>query len=73
MAEYIVYSSDIKPSKNKGELPDVIYNYISNESLIGWHYTLTKQRENAYLFDETEYAKAQEIAELWNMRLKQLF
>lgn len=73
MVEYIVYSSDIKPSRIKGEFPEVIYSYISNESMIDWHYTLTKQRENAYLFDETEYVKAQEIAELWNMRIKQLF
>ncbi len=72
MAEYIVYSSDIKPSKIKGEFPDIVYTYISNESLIGWHYTITNQMENAYLFDETDYDKAKEIAELWNMKLKQL-
>lgn len=72
MARYVVYQSYIKPLKVKGELPDVINEYIANDSDIGWHYTFTKNIENAYFFYEFEIDLAKEIAELWNMKLKQL-
>jgi len=72
MARYVVYQSYIKPSKIKGELPDVIYEYIANDSAIHWHYTFTKNIEKAYFFDDFEIDLVNEIAELWNMKLKQL-
>jgi len=60
------------PSKLRGELPDVIKEYVANDSNIGWHYTFTKNIENAYIFDDFEIDLAKEIADLWNMKLKQL-
>lgn len=70
--DYIVRSSSLFPAKNKGDLPDVRYNYIANDSHIGWHYTLTNKRENAYIFDESEMEYAKFISECWRMEIKQL-
>jgi len=72
MARYLVYQSYIKPSNVKGELPDVIYEYIANDSTIGWHYTFTKKIENAYFFDDFELELAKDIVEIWNLKLKKL-
>lgn len=72
MPRYIVYSSYLSPSKVKGELPDVTYEYIANDSMIPWHYTFTRNIEKAYFFDEFEKDKAKEIALLWSMKMKQL-
>lgn len=72
MSEYIVYSSDLKASEIKGQLPDIAHTYIANDSSIGWHYTVTDKRENAYVFIETQIEKAREIADLWDMKVKQL-
>jgi hypothetical protein len=70
VANYIVYSSGIKPPKIKGEFPDIIYNYIANDSTIGFHYRLTSKRDNAYEFDDTELNHAKFIADCWNMKVK---
>lgn len=72
MVRYLVYQSYMTPSKLRGELPDVIKEYVANDSNIGWHYTFTKNIENAYIFDDFEIDLAKEIADLWNMKLKQL-
>jgi hypothetical protein len=70
--QYVVCSSHMRPSKIKGELPDVLYQYIGNDSMIPWHYTLTKNKEEAYLFDDFELNDAKEIASFWNMKLKDI-
>ncbi|WP_342441258.1 hypothetical protein MHB65_18045 [Lysinibacillus sp. FSL K6-0075] len=72
MARYLVYQSYMKPSKIRGELPDITNEYVANDSDIRWHYTFTKDIENAYFFNDFEVDLAKEIAELWNMKLKQL-
>lgn len=72
MAEYIVCSSYLKPSKKKGQLPDVGYIYIADDSAIGWHYTITNDHENAYVFDESEIDQAKFIADCWKMKIKKL-
>lgn len=72
MARYVVCSSHIKPSKIKGEFPDVIYQYIASDSMINWHFTFTKDIEKAYFFEEFEKEEAQEIALLWSMKVKEL-
>ena len=72
MARYVVHYSQIKPSKVKGELPDIIYQYIANDSMIPWHYTFTTNIEKAYIFDDFEEDEAKEIAHLWDMRVKKL-
>ena len=72
MASYIVCSSRLKPSKVKGEFPDILYTYIANDSHIGWHYTLTTEREQAYVFDESEIKEAEFIADCWKMQIKEL-
>lgn len=73
MTNYIVYSSHLKPSKIKGNLPDVFYTYIAIDSHIGWHYAITNERENAYVFDESEMKEAEFIADCWGMKIKELF
>jgi hypothetical protein len=72
MARYVVCSSHMKPSKTKGDLPDIIYQYIAFDSTINWHYTFTNDIENAYYFDEFEKDEAKEIASLWNMKVKEV-
>lgn len=72
MARYVVFSSHMKPSKVKGEFPYIIYQYIANDSMIDWHYTFTRNIEDAYYFDEFELDKAKEIALLGDMKLKKL-
>lgn len=72
MVRYLVYQSYMTPPKIRGELPDIISEYIANDSDIRWHYTFTRNIESAYFFDDFEIDLAKEIAELWNMKLKQL-
>lgn len=72
MAQFVVCSSHMKPSKIKGELPDVVYQYIADDSHIGHHYTITNQRDKAYEFDGSEINEAKFIAECWRMRLKEI-
>lgn len=72
MARYLVYQSYLKPSAVRGELPDVIKEYVANDSNIGWHYTFTKNIENAYIFDDFELELVNEIAELLSMKIKTL-
>lgn len=72
MSRYIVCSIHIKPAAKKGQLPDISYSYIANESHIGWHYTLTNERENAYVFDEEEIKDAEFIANCWGMKIQKL-
>lgn len=72
MARYVVCSSHIITSKIKYQLPDVIYQYIANDSMISWHYTFTRNIENAYFFEEFEMEQAKEISFLWNMKVKRL-
>ncbi|WP_059050012.1 hypothetical protein [Paenibacillus senegalimassiliensis] len=49
---YIAYIRHLKPVP--GQLPDVTYDYVSNESHIGWHMALTQDRSEAYVFDADE-------------------
>ena len=72
MNQYIVYSRVLIPSKKKGELPDIAREFISIESHIGWHYSVTPCRERAYIFEEFELPYAKEIAELWKMKVEKL-
>lgn len=72
MASYIVRSSHLTPSKVKGELPDINHQYIAIDSAIGWHYSLTNDRERAYIFEEFELKDAEFIADCWGMQLKKL-
>lgn len=72
MARYVIRSSHIKPSKVKGEFPDIIYQYIASDSMINWHFTFTNDIKNAYYFEEFEKDEAKEIAHLWNMRVKEV-
>ncbi len=72
MARYLVYQSYMKPSEIRGELPDVINEYIANDSDIRWHYTFTKNIENAYIFDDFELELVNEIAEILSMKIKTL-
>jgi len=69
---YIVVQSNLVPSKAKGDLPDVVYNYIANDSHIGWHYILTNKRERAYIFLESELDDAKFIADCWRMKVEKL-
>ena len=72
MVRYLVYQSYMTPSKLRGELPDIISEYIANDSDIRWHYTFTKNIENAYIFDDFELELVNEIAELLSMKIKTL-
>lgn len=72
MPQYIVYESVLVPSKVKGQFPEAVYTYIANDSLIGWHYTFTRNREQAYIFCDFQLDQTEEIAEMWGMQLKQL-
>jgi hypothetical protein len=72
MAQYVVCSSHMKASKVKGNLPDIIYEYIANDSMIPWHYTFTRNIKDAYYFDDFAKAEAKEIAHLWNMKVNKL-
>lgn len=72
MVRYLVYQSYMTPSKLRGELPDVINEYVANDSDIRWHYTFTKNIENAYIFDDFELELVNEIAELLSMKIKTL-
>lgn len=72
MARYIVCSSHLKPSKVKGDFPEITYTYIASDSHIGWHYTVTNDRERAYMFDEAEMKDAKFIASCWGMQIKEL-
>lgn len=72
---YLIYQSHLTPSKVRGELPDVIYEFVANTSNIGWHYTFTRNRKDAFVFDGEAYTpdEVKEIAELLGMRMKELF
>jgi hypothetical protein len=72
MTDYIVYQSHLKPSKIRGNLPDVFCTYIANDSHIGWHYTITSEREDAYIFDESQKKDAEFIADCWGMKVEKL-
>ncbi|MCC2250047.1 hypothetical protein JUJ52_08715 [Virgibacillus sp. AGTR] len=72
MSDYIVYSTHMKPSKIKGEFPDIFYEYIAVDSAIGFFYTLTNDRENAYIFDESQLEDARFIADCWRMKIKEV-
>lgn len=68
--EYVIYESALKPSMNKGELPDIIYRYVSNTSLIGFHFDLTNDIKNAYRFDEDEKNEVKQYSHLLGMKYK---
>lgn len=70
MPRYVVYSNKIKPSKIKGKFPDIIFQYIANDSMIPWHYTFTQEIKDAYIFEDFEADEAKKIAHLWNMKVK---
>lgn len=70
MSEYIVYSTHMKPVK--GGFPEIIRQYIAADSAIGVHYTVTKDKVNAYIFDDSELNDAQFIADCWNMKIEEV-
>ncbi|WP_416149475.1 hypothetical protein ACM26V_00300 [Salipaludibacillus sp. HK11] len=72
MEEFIVCQSYLKTSKIKGKWPDVVYSYISNDSDIGFHHTLTNDREKAYIFGESQLEIANFISECWEMKIVKL-
>ncbi len=72
MTRYVVCSSYLVASKIRGELPDVVYEYIANDSSINFHFAFTRKIDRAYLFDDFELDKAKEIAWLLNMKVKKL-
>lgn len=72
MARYIVCYSHMKAAKTKGDSPEIFYTYIANDSHIGWHYSLTADREQAYVFEEFEWKDAKFIAGCWGMQIKEL-
>lgn len=72
MVRYIIFQSHLKPSKLKRELPDIVYEYIGNDSSIGWHYTFTDVIEKAYIFDDFQHSLVKDIARLLNMKIKEL-
>lgn len=72
MSRYIVFETYLEKSSIKGDLPDLKYLFISNDSDIGYHYSLTNNIDNAYIFDEKQLDKAKFIAECWKMNIKKL-
>lgn len=72
MGTYVVCSGHMMASKIKGALPDIIYEYVANDSMIPCHYTFTQNIKDAYFFDESEIDEAKEIAHLWNKKLKKI-
>lgn len=72
MARYVVYSIHMKTSKIKGELPDIIHQYIAIDSMISWHYTFTRNIKDAYYFYDFEIDEVKNIAHLLNMKVKKL-
>lgn len=47
--------------------------YISTYSDIGYHYELTKNKKEAYVFDEYELRQACFIASTWDLCLLEVF
>ncbi len=68
MASFIVCSSHMKASKVKGDFPEIIYTYISNDSHIGWPYSLTADCNDAYVFNKFEWIVTEFIASCWGRR-----
>lgn len=72
---YLICLSHLVPSKAKGELPDVAYEFVANDSAIGFHYTFTRDRKQAFTFDSDAYTfeEVKVIADLLQMQVKELF
>jgi hypothetical protein len=72
MKQYVVCKGYLVPSKKRGELPDIVYEYVSNTSDMGVHYDFTVRKEKAYLFDDFELDRAKYVAWLLNMEVKEV-
>ena len=66
MTEYIVYKSYLKAQK--GQLPDVIKEYVADTSHIGAHYDLTRNRQDAHRFMDS--SEAESVAYLLDMEVE---
>lgn len=66
--QYVVVKTHLVPSITKGELPDVVKEYLSNTSDIGWQNDYTLDKEDAYVFDDLE--EAQWISNSLNMEME---
>ncbi|HLR69450.1 MAG TPA: hypothetical protein VK105_20375 [Virgibacillus sp.] len=70
--EYILVKKYLVPSKTKGGLPDIKYEYIANSSLLGFHHDFTKDINKAYEFHENELDHAKMLADAWGMDLEKV-
>lgn len=70
MGEYIICRKALRPSKVKGQLPDVISEYLAETSHPWWEHDFTRDRSKAFIFPCRE--EASEIAELLNMEMEEV-
>jgi len=68
MARYIVYKSYLKT--RKGQLPDVIKEYVADTSFIDAHIEFTRKREDAYIFIDS--SEAESVAYLLDMETERI-
>lgn len=66
---YIVYRS-IGEKPIKGQWPEIIYEYVKDDSQFPWHISWTRKRHEAMVFDEKE--EADYYAELLGMRVRKV-
>ena len=71
---YLIFQSYLVRSKIKGELPDVKYKYVAKTSDIGYHFDLTRNRKDAYVFHSEAYTYEQVkyYADLLEMKVKEV-
>lgn len=71
---WVIYETHLVPSKIRGQLPDIVYEYIANTSDIGYHFDFTKERKCAYVFDNEAYTvgEVKEMADLLCMKILEL-
>lgn len=72
MSSYILVKRHLVPSKTKGNLPDIKYEYIADTSLSGFHHDFTKDREKAYVFFDNELEHAKMLSDAWQMNLRKV-
>ena len=68
MTEYIIYKNYLKPTK--GQLPEIIKEYVANTSHINAHIDLTRNRQDAYRFVDS--IEAESIAYLLDMQVEKI-
>lgn len=66
---FLLKKSYIKYSKN--QFPDVVYEYVSNTSMMPLQVDFTRNEEDAYVFEESELEYAEMLAESCDMRLEE--